>query len=48
MSKTKATSVIVSGVEFQLPFKMKKARFTKLYGGKFGEKIDEVFEALKK
>lgn len=48
MPKNKSTSVVIEGVEFAQPFKMKKARFTKLYGGRYGDRADAVFEQLTK
>jgi hypothetical protein len=46
MSKSK--SIKIEGVQFSLPFKMKKTRFVKMFGGHFGEKTNSVFEKLNK
>jgi len=44
----KATSITIEGVEFRLPFKMKKDLFKKNYKGVFGERVEEHYETLKK
>jgi hypothetical protein len=39
-------TTIINGVEFQLPFKMKKAVFMKAYSKRFGENTESIFEKL--
>lgn len=41
---TKTTTI--NGVEFRLPFKMKKAVFMKAYSARFGDKAESIFEQL--
>lgn len=36
----------INGVEFQLPFKMKKAVFMKAFSKRFGENTESIFEQL--
>jgi len=47
MPKQKTHSKKVSGIEFRLPLAMNKTRFKELYGKRFGDNCENIFNQLK-